>query len=443
MYENTYYNASDMHNRARAILCNGHTYSFCLGHSYYDSFIDDISFPVFDAHEYRNTLIDKKNHIANLFKRGDTDYADKLQNRLNASIKRTKEEYLKQILPYIYSSDYDHALRTNLIKEKYKIFSSEIHGRFTYETIINEDLKILTRTNFCYGSSSYFQIIVKYKDIELLPYGEWVKYYYAGYNSIMRFTRSFFCIRDSWTYALDFIVAFVNKAIKNPDEFVREDILSEVNTLMVGLEEIFQMNEDEFGTRLDVKHIDDDDDRYIGISSARHANERERQRYKIKKKECAMVYKMEKISGAIYFLNNLKRISMIIPEVENSINRIIELNKNIYPDVVAAIPPVNIEITNLTCELQKIERLYKQKYKQLEYYNKRLDNIKKRHIVTGRTFQEIEQDFKQKNPQYEILAQETNKLRQERNEYLTLINDREGIKKRLTSYKDLIEKMNS
>ena len=442
MYENSHYDASDMHHRAkRAISYTGYTFPFCLGYSYYDSFIDDISFPNFDTSTYLRTLNDKTNHITNCFKRGYTEYANKLQNQLNAYIKKTKEKYLKQILPYIYSNDYNNTLQTNNIKEKYKIFSSEIHGRFTYETIINHDLKIITRTNFCYGSSTYFQIIVTYKGIELLPYGEWVKYYYAGYNSIMRFTRQYISVRDSWIYALNFIVGFVNKAIKNPDAFVREDVLEEVNALMVGLEEIFQMNENEFEKRLDVKHIEEDDDRYIGISSARHANERERQHYKINKKECAMVYKMEKISGAIYFLKNLKNISDIISEVENSINRIIELNKNIYPEVIAAIPPVNNTIVNLTRELRKIEAKYKQKEKQFDLCKKRLESFKKNYMGDGRTLQEIEQDFKEKNPQYEILAKETNELWQEQNKYLTLINDREAVKKRLTSYKELIEKV--
>ncbi|MYM12837.1 hypothetical protein E5330_09240 [Muribaculum intestinale] len=244
----------------------------------------------------------------------------KLQSQLNAFIKKSKEEYLKCILQYIYSYDYSNTLRQYKVKEKYKIFSSEIHGRFAYETVVNDELKILTRTNFCYGSSSYFHIIVKYKDIELLPLSEWVKYYYAGYNSIMRYTRSYFCQRESWKYAMEFLESFVNRAIENPDEFVKNDVLLEVNGLMAGLEEIFLMTEMEFEKRLDVKHIDDDDIRYIGISSARHANDCERQNYKIKKTESAMIYKMEKISGALHFLNNLKSISTIIPEVESSIS---------------------------------------------------------------------------------------------------------------------------
>ena len=365
----------------------------------------------------------------------------KLQSQLNAFIKKSKEEYLKCILQYIYSYDYSNTLRQYKVKEKYKIFSSEIHGRFAYETVVNDELKILTRTNFCYGSSSYFHIIVKYKDIELLPLSEWVKYYYAGYNSIMRYTRSYFCQRESWKYAMEFLESFVNRAIENPDEFVKNDVLLEVNGLMAGLEEIFLMTEMEFEKRLDVKHIDDDDIRYIGISSARHANDCERQNYKIKKTESAMIYKMEKISGALHFLNNLKSISTIIPEVESSISRIIELNKTIYPEIIEAIPPIELEIKNLSRELNKIKRKYNQKEQQLDYLKKRLENIKNKSFGSGKDTKQVEEKFKSNNPQFEILTKEIDELWQEQNKYLTLIHNREDVKKRLSSYKELIEKV--
>lgn len=310
MYESSYYDASNMHNLARNSFWSiDDIYPLCLGYSYNASYIDDITFPELNVAEYHKEINDKKFHISNCYKNGYIDYANRLQGQLNHFIKQSKEYYLKHILQYIYAYDYNNTLMQSNIQKKYKIFSSEIHGRFSYETIVNEDLKILTLTNFCYGSSSYFHIIVKYKDIELLPLSEWVKYYCAGYNSIMRYTRSYYCVRESWEHAMHFIEGFVNKAIKNPYEFVRNDVLLEVNHLMDGLEEIFHIKQDNFKKILDVNHIDDDDKRYIGISSARHANEQDRQYYKIKKSECAMIYKMEKISGAINFLNNLKKIS--------------------------------------------------------------------------------------------------------------------------------------
>ena len=275
--------------------------------------------------------------------------------------------------------------------------------------------------------------------MELLPLSEWVKYYYAGYNSIMRYTRAYNCIRYSWKYAMEFIESFVNKAIENPDEFVKKDIISEVNSLMNGLDDLLYMTDDEFGKRLEVRHIEEDDDRYIGISSARHANEKEREYYKIRKAESAMIFKMEKISGALHFLNNLKSLSSIVPEINESVSRIIELNNLIYPNVVEAIPPISLEIENLTYELKKIEREYNQKKKRLKYYNNRLEYIKRKTI--GVELYQIGNKFKENNPQLEILTTETEKLRHKKDICETRINDRKGIMKRLFSYKELIEKV--
>lgn len=89
--------------------------------------------------------------------------------------------------------------------------------------------------------------------------------------------------------------------------------------------------------------------------------------------------------------------------------------------------------------MHKIEREYNQKEKRLEYYKDRLEDIKKK--STGVELCQIEQRFKEDNPQFEILTNETEQLWHEQNKLLTRINDRGGIKKRLSSYKELIEKV--
>lgn len=438
MYHDTNYNVEDIDRYAkRNIINQDQVFPFCLGHNYYDSYIHDVTFPEYDVTTVRQNISNWNQQIEYARKKGDDIRVRDLKNKLIRYNQEKKGLYLQKALTYIYSLDYNSTLKSNKIEEKYKIFSSEIHGRFSYKTDVNDDLKITTRTNFCYGYSSYFHIIVKYKDIELLPYSEWVKYYYAGYNEIMRFTRSYPSHRESWHYAMLFLVRYINNALTNPDSFVKNEVMSEVNGLLLGLEEIFLLDENKFRKKLYVQHIEDDDIRYIGISSARHANESEREYYKITPYECAIIFRMEKISGALHFLKSLYKLSEIYEEVQKVIKRILELNKLIYPEVIDAIPPIEQEIKNLRKKLQSIEKEYNNKTKQLNRLEKRLERLWAKSEFSKR--KEVETIFKERNPQLEILLKETHNLWLKINKYQGLINNRENIVNRLNSFKKLIE----
>ena len=123
MYEDIHCDASDMYHHAqRLIQNNSNTYPFCLGHKYIESYIDEVAFPVLDTYQYRKDINERLNHITNCFQKGDTNYANMLQGKLNAYIKKSKEEYLKHILPYIYSYDYNNTLREHNVLGKYVFF---------------------------------------------------------------------------------------------------------------------------------------------------------------------------------------------------------------------------------------------------------------------------------------------------------------------------------
>ncbi|MYM12836.1 hypothetical protein [Muribaculum intestinale] len=77
MYENPHDDAGDMYRRARnSSWTTGYTFPYCLGHSYYASYIDEIAFPEINA-DYQRVIYDKQNHISNCYKNGYIDYAKK------------------------------------------------------------------------------------------------------------------------------------------------------------------------------------------------------------------------------------------------------------------------------------------------------------------------------------------------------------------------------
>lgn len=442
-------NAADMHFRVKSLVPNIGELPFCLNHEYHDSYISDIKYPDFDTWEYRNrieSLINSKikSRMWGIKKNSDNyaeEYAkceSKVREEIVHKLTRDKKEYLKISIPYIYAFDYQKTLEEYNISDDYYLYSNEIHGRFSYSHDLTEDFKVKVNTNFCYGSASYFNIIVTYKGIDILPYSTWVKYYYAGYNELLRFTRCYRNYRSNWASCMNFLTNYVNSAILNPKDFIHKDILEEINGLLKGLEHIFVMNDAAFKALLKVNHIPEDDDRYIGISAGRHATRQDIERYKIRPEECAMIYKMEKICGALHFLENLQKLKEIDVEIETVINRIKEMNRSIYPDVLNAMPPIQAEIDDLNKDLDPINKLLKNKESQLERLEKSLAS-RLSYARSEDKKKSIKESFIKNHPEYTETKEKIFELWGKASNIEIKIRDRENVLKRLKEFKHLIE----
>ena len=145
-----------------------------------------------------------------------------------------------------------------------------------------------------------------------------------------------------------------------------------------------------------------------------------------------MIYKMEKLSGALSFITNLTLLSDIYPAITEHIARIIRYNKIIYPDVVKAIPPITIEIEEL--------------YHEYSLLSQKLDEIKikqnKQNLTTDSTTKNIyteEQIFKINIQQLNKYNNIIKNLEDRRRELIILIRNRENTIERLNKYKKLIE----
>lgn len=451
MLNNDECDAADMYKRFYWDISNYETLPYCIKHEYNDSYISDIVYPEMDINKYR---LDKVKYVENEYNRNlkyihrnrlsyEVYEEKKIKARVDAeaSVKKTiqkdKEELINKLLVYIYAHDYHKALTDNYIPDKYDMFSNEIHGRFVYTHDINDDIKIKTSTNFCYGSASYFHLIVSYKGIDLLPYSVWIKYYYAGFNELLRYTRSYILNRKSWEYCMNFIKTFVGKALEDPDRFVREDVMLEVNGLMNGLEEIFYLSDRTLQNRLEVSHIDEDDTRYIGIRATRHANSIDKNNYSISPQECALVYRMEKISGSLRFLKSLRSISNLYPEVNAAINRIIEMNRSLYPELCSSLIPVSEDLSKLKKELEPLEKSLTKYEHKLEILDSKL--LRKLENIDFNQRANIREEFLKATPYYLELEKLIKELQPKIGKLRDKIYRLESLRKRLLSFKELIE----
>ncbi|MCH5326379.1 MAG: hypothetical protein J1E29_04145 [Duncaniella sp.] len=448
--------ACDVYNAISKCLFSN-LYTYCLAHEYTDSYINPISPVDFDYFSYRKLLNEAiELRVANKLKLLSKDVQnkrDKIEEARKSAwedlyykIYKTKKKLVDAALPYIYAYDYENALINYNIAENSIIFSHERCGdqrnnKFRENNIehkINDDISVKISTNFCFGSSSYFHVTVIYKGIALLPYSVWVRYYYAGYSQLLGCTRSYKNKRESWHNCMNFLEKFINSALQDPDSFIHNEVMYEINGLIEGLEEIFNYDEEKFEKELLVKERPGDE-RYIGIIGVWYALERDEQQYKIAPKEISMIYKMEKISGALRFLDSLRKIKEIYAEVSDVIERIIEMNRLIYPQVEAAIPPVEQEIRKLNSELQPLER----RLNSCELSFARIDNklqIRIKGVFDKEEKRKIKETFEKNNPKYIELRDLIDNLRSEKYDLENKIRKREEVLKKLNSYKSLILK---
>lgn len=405
------YTVKDMQDLFERDIPDKGPFQYCLKHKYSDSYIGDIVFPNESFVKYRGIINLKK-----------------------------KKDFIRKYLPYIYAIDYSRALESNSVKGKFSMFSNEEHGRFAYSHKVTDDIIIKTSTNFCYGSSSFFHLTVSYKGIKLLPYSVWVKYYYAGYSELMSCTRSFYVDRTSWDYCLSFIEKFTNKAIQDPEQFIREDVMYEVNGLLEGLEYVFAMSEDDYKARLDVEHTSGED-RYIGIRMVRQANKADRYRYHIRPAECALVYKMGKICDALYFLRTLEQLREIYDEVSRVIKRIKEMNIALLPDVMMVLNNVKSEVDSIKAEYDQLDKKLTKKENRLSWMNNKLNTqLSRNPKMKDEVRRKIIEFFIRDYPDYDDLKKEVNVLTGQKNLISKNLSDRQRLLTQLQQWENMIKR---
>lgn len=182
---------------------------------------------------------------------------------------------------------------------------------------------------------------VQYKGLDILPYSYIVKYYKAGMADIVRCTRSYSPCRDSWSASFDFLSDFVNNSIADPNGFVESYIMREVTEMMQGLEAI-AINPKGVIERIGSRHADP------CVINVRPMFGDDRTRMQSYPDETPILFKVEKITGALDFLNSLTAIAKEVKTVQPHIDRLLEINLSLYPEVQDAIAKITEKVAEQT-----------------------------------------------------------------------------------------------
>lgn len=198
----------------------------------------------------------------------------------------------------------------DIVKQNNEVVAHS-HRYGGWQTILwtyNNDIKFCVDTNFGYGLSSYMSVRFFYKNLQLAPYSNYIRYRYARYSDIIRFTYSYSLNYSSWYNLLTDTMNFYNAITKHQEHEIFNWLTGHLNKLVVGLN--------------DIKNAKDSYRIYLNINLQDVVSGDE-----------LVLFKIQKIIGANEFIENIKKLPCeVYPDKYiNNIRQILnEFNQQLY-----------------------------------------------------------------------------------------------------------------
>ncbi|MEE3485638.1 MAG: hypothetical protein VZQ98_15125 [Bacteroidales bacterium] len=363
-------------------------YGYCWPNEYNAAFISRAQLHEIDKEKYNQDLEEIKKRIIEEYdnkireRRWVVDHYEYLSLDEKERLKRVRDEiieneqtkykrlrlnsYISEVKRYIYALHYDKALQN--IKSNSLMYSSDTIGWYKPYFNITGNARIGLRSNFCYGRSAYFDVLLNYKGINILPYSDLVNYYWSNMMDNLRCTRSYSPYRSNWNEVLKFVEEICNWIERDSDSFEKKWIIGEVENMMEGLKTINNNIESYY------KKLVDDKEEHKRIKEStnlpqivryRWIDDRTTNQFKTYPHETLLIIQVDKLSAALSLLEDLVSLKNIYTPVLTHIHTILQFNKEI-------LPAIRIECENLSREIEAKQNELKQIEKDIETNEKQL-----------------------------------------------------------------------
>jgi hypothetical protein len=247
---------------------------------------------------------------------------------------------------------------------------------------LNPNFSIELKTNFGYGYVSYFYTRIRYKELDIIPFSDWILYERAQLFEIIRYSAKHQLKNESWLEALEYSRDACNLSLTDEVAFVRKYVIEECERMVSGLEEFLEGEKFKFLN-------------WEKISTDVH-----------KEGHNLIEFRGEKISGALDFIEKILQFDRIT-EISDFVKRIEICNKKVQPMLTKEIALITKELI----ELNKILNVLKPIYEDLEKKNSDYESLKSKlrdKMVSNKEFtlfnfnyEELDKRFKEQNPEYE------------------------------------------
>ena len=448
----------------------GKHYDYLYPKSYSSAYVSGASYPhILTLEEYKKKLAEKEKWYRSeeyltecckekdnlkLIKKNSTEEAYKA--KVDELVKERMRDYKNSLREgfsyqdFIFAHRYTAKLRDIKNESNVKMYSTDQIGWKDFEYKVNDDITVYIKTNFGYGSASYFFCNLKYKDINILPYSWPVKYYYVEMMDFIRYTRRYSPRRISWDEVFDFTVETANMAKHEPEKFIKEWIVNEVEEMIKGMRLYMSSPDRELENFLNVKKRPKlfelhEVAEYALRDVIRNCNDRDREEYKALPKEKVIAFKAEKITGCLLLLDNLRKLTEIATIIIPYIAEIEEMNLKLLPEIERHMNNISVDIKQLNIRLDEVVKVLEPLKMQLERHKKEIERMRKK-MNEGKkekdkiSEREAEKNYEEKHLEYIQLKSKIEKLTEKKEGLEKDIKRRENFLKILTKCKNRIAK---
>lgn len=248
-------------------------------------------------------------------------------------------------------------------------FSHRICGWSDPRYRLTPNFSLELKTNFGYGRSSYFYTKLTYKNVEITPISDWVRYEKAEFMEIVRYSRKHKLEHAAWTDAMQYTQEACNLSRTSESDFVEKYIINECKQMVDGL--VHALNHTKFEL-LNAWH------QPFFVDKTGHV---------------LMEYRGEKISGALDFIEKILEFEHIT-SVAGFIKQIEDCNSQLSPLLRKELVLLEVKIGEATKERAAYEPTYDDAAAQKKAYDEAREELKKELIGADKmTWQAINHEL--------------------------------------------------
>lgn len=418
--------------------------NYILPHKYSSSYVTGCSYPtIYSKEEYGKKIKEYERELRE--KKIESDSAKRelekikvilgseaysrhiadIENKISEEVESLKKTFagnfystaLRFIPAYHYAKTIDKISEDKSIK---MVSTCQIGWR-CIKFDLNDKISFVINSNFGYGLSSYFHCNLQYMGINILPFSEIIKYYFVRWISLLRFTRSFAVCGNSWKDVFEFVTKTANMAVMDKDNFEEKWIISEVREMVSGLKDIMKTpriilekmlsfnGEIELGKRIIFQNC----------------SSLTKEEYALYPNEKVLAFKVEKITGCLNLLDNLRSLDSVGVKVKCFIDDIIGFNKELQPEIICNISKIGSELDIKKKKLEdiKTELEKKEEYERITYSDKLNKIIEEEEKKRSYTIVKVQENAEK------ILEKEDKTFAQLMKEKREIIENKEEIEK--------------